>query len=155
MAEYYSSPSVPLLSHQQQGRQLYIKTTQHEVPCPEALGYTQGKTLGSGTYAAWSPFERKMASTVSSRNGMAGYCGSPSIPLLSHQKQGRQLYIKTTHHEVPCPEALGYTQGKTLGSGTYAKVKAAWSPFERKMVSTVDLYTNRVDLWISLVQLAR
>lgn len=65
------------------------------------------------------------------------------------------MYIKTTQHEVPCPEALGYTQGKTLGSGTYAKVKAAWSPFERKMVSTVDLYKNQVDLLRSLLQLAR
>ena len=41
---------------------------------------------------------------------------------------------------MPCPEALGYTQGKTLGSGTYAKVRAAWSPFEKKMVRNMILY---------------
>ena len=33
------------------------------------------------------------------------------------------------------PEELHYTLGKRLGSGTYAKVQAAWSPYERKMVS--------------------
>ena len=56
---------------------------------------------------------------------------------------------------MPCPEALGYTQGKTLGSGTYAKVKAAWSPFERKMVSTIDAVKDRVDLLDSSSKLAR
>jgi hypothetical protein len=66
------------------------------------------------------------------------------------------VYIQTSQHEVPCPEALGYTQGKTLGSGTYAKVKAAWSPFERRMVSIVDLHKNLLDLstctltWVGL-----
>ena len=63
---------------------------------------------------------------------------APTFPILPHQQElYRQLYIKTTENEVPCPETLGYTQGKTLGSGTYAKVKAAWSPFERKMVRIV------------------
>lgn len=70
-------------------------------------------------------------------NATLSYYSTPSIPLLSqpppHAFQ-RQLYIRCLEREVPCPEALGYTQGKTLGSGTYAKVKAAWSPFEKKMV---------------------
>ena len=70
----------------------------------------------------------------SSRNTIPGHYSSPSVSLLSYQQQQRQLYIRTVEKEVPCPEALGYTQGKTLGSGTYAKVKAAWSPFERRMV---------------------
>lgn len=47
----------------------------------------------------------------------------------------RQLYLKCSSQYIPCPEALGYTMGRTLGSGTYAKVKAAWSPFEGRMVS--------------------
>ena len=44
-------------------------------------------------------------------------------------------FIQCSSSEVPCPESLGYIQGKTLGSGTYAKVKAAWSPFENCLVS--------------------
>ena len=73
----------------------------------------------------------------SPRNTVTGHYSSPSVPLLANQQQQqqRQLYIRTVEKEVPCPEAIGYTQGKTLGSGTYAKVKAAWSPFERRMVS--------------------
>ena len=47
----------------------------------------------------------------------------------------RQIYIKCSSDLVPCAEAMGYTMGKTLGSGTYAKVKAAWSPYEGRMVS--------------------
>ncbi len=54
---------------------------------------------------------------------------------LYYQQNPRSIYLQCSASEVPCPEALGYTQGKTLGSGTYAKVKAAWSPYERKMVS--------------------
>lgn len=45
------------------------------------------------------------------------------------------LYSRFSSHHLPTPEGLGYTLGKTLGSGTYAKVKAAWSPQERQMVS--------------------
>lgn len=52
----------------------------------------------------------------------------------------RQIYIKCSSDLVPCPEAMGYTMGKTLGSGTYAKVKAAWSPYEGRMVSPTYLY---------------
>lgn len=51
-------------------------------------------------------------------------------------KVPKQIYIQCSSELVPCAEALGYTMGKTLGSGTYAKVKAAWSPFEGKMVSS-------------------
>ncbi len=42
------------------------------------------------------------------------------------------------------PDALGYTVGKTLGSGTYAKVKAAWSPHQRRMVSRFLLILQRL-----------
>ena len=51
----------------------------------------------------------------------------------------RQIYIKCSSDLVPCAEAMGYTMGKTLGSGTYAKVKAAWSPYEGRMVSPTYL----------------
>ena len=52
----------------------------------------------------------------------AGRSGSPLVP-----------YSFKSH--VSSPEQLLYSLGKTIGSGTYAKVKAAWSPYERKMVS--------------------
>ena len=73
------------------------------------------------------------SSSSRSNATLLSYYSSPSIPLLP-QPQQRQLFIRCSDLEVPCPEALGYTQGKTLGSGTYAKVKAAWSPFEKRMV---------------------
>ncbi|CAI8028295.1 Testis-specific serine/threonine-protein kinase 3, partial [Geodia barretti] len=38
-------------------------------------------------------------------------------------------------NSVTSPEQLHYSIGKTIGSGTYAKVKAAWSPYERKMIA--------------------
>lgn len=41
----------------------------------------------------------------------------------------------TSKENIRSPEELHYTLGKTIGSGTYAKVKAAWCPYERKMVS--------------------
>ncbi len=47
----------------------------------------------------------------------------------------KKKYLGCSSKSIPCPQVLGYTLGKTLGSGNYAKVKAAWSPFERKMVS--------------------
>ena len=54
----------------------------------------------------------------------------------------RELSSSSTSHtrfsfegEVTSPEQLHYSLGKTIGSGTYAKVKASWSPYERKMVS--------------------
>ncbi len=37
--------------------------------------------------------------------------------------------------DLPNVESLGYVLGKTLGSGTYAKVKSAWSMSDRKLVS--------------------
>jgi len=49
----------------------------------------------------------------------------------------KQLYFKSSSQYIPNPEALGYTMGKTLGTGTYAKVKAAWSPYEGRMVSII------------------
>lgn len=61
--------------------------------------------------------------------------GVGSSPYNEWWKFPRQIYIKCSSDLVPCAEAMGYTMGKTLGSGTYAKVKAAWSPFEGRMVS--------------------
>ena len=46
----------------------------------------------------------------------------------------RQLYLRCCSECMPCPQALGYTLGKSLESGTFAKVKAAWSPFQSTMV---------------------
>ena len=46
-------------------------------------------------------------------------------------------FIQCHSDEVPCPEALGYIPGRVLGSGTYAKVKAAWSPYENRVVSFI------------------
>ena len=45
------------------------------------------------------------------------------------------VYAQYNTTKVPSAEHLGYTLGRTLGSGTYAKVKAAWSPYLLKMVS--------------------
>ena len=53
----------------------------------------------------------------------------------SNNRNEFTVHARLHSSELPSPEGLGYTLGKTLGSGTYAKVKAAWSPFERKMVS--------------------
>ena len=39
--------------------------------------------------------------------------------------------------DLPNVESLGYVLGKTLGSGTYAKVKSAWSMSDRKLVSSL------------------
>ncbi len=40
----------------------------------------------------------------------------------------------TTTDLVPSADSLGYVVGVTIGSGSYAKVKAAWSPTLRKQV---------------------
>ena len=47
----------------------------------------------------------------------------------------RKLYLGCPSTSIPCPQVLGYTLGKTLGSG---KFKAAWSPCERRMVRSTD-----------------
>ena len=52
----------------------------------------------------------------------------------------RQLYLRCPSKYAPSSEALGYTTGKTLGSGTYAKVKAAWSPFVGRMVRNISSF---------------
>ena len=49
------------------------------------------------------------------------------------------VYAQYSTAKVPSAEHLGYTLGRTLGSGTYAKVKAAWSPYLLKMVSPAFL----------------
>ena len=58
----------------------------------------------------------------------------------------RQLYLRCPSRYAPSPESLGYTMGKTLGSGTYAKVKAAWSPFAGRMVRNISSF-NVVVIW--------
>lgn len=60
--------------------------------------------------------------------------GDGTSPFREWWQFPRQIFIRCPSEIVPCPEAMGYTMGKTLGSGTYAKVKAAWSPFEGRMV---------------------
>lgn len=50
----------------------------------------------------------------------------------------------TSKENIRSPEELHYTLGKTIGSGTYAKVKAAWCPYERKMVSPTYSTTTLV-----------
>ena len=47
----------------------------------------------------------------------------------------KSVYLSNSSDYYPCPEALGYTIGKTLGGGRFSQVKAAWSPFEGEMVS--------------------
>ncbi len=56
--------------------------------------------------------------------------------MASHTSKPRspKKYLRCSAKSVPCVQALGYTVGKTLGSGAFAKVKAAWSPFEHQMV---------------------
>ncbi len=47
----------------------------------------------------------------------------------------RQLYhLRCCSECITCPQVVGYTLGKSLESGTFAKVKAAWSPFQNTMV---------------------
>lgn len=50
------------------------------------------------------------------------------------------VYAQYNTAKVPNAEHLGYTLGRTLGSGTYAKVKAAWSPYLLQMVSPALLF---------------
>ncbi len=57
----------------------------------------------------------------------------------------RKLYLSCPSKSVPCPQILGYTLGKTLGSGKFAKVKAAWSPYEGRMVRSIAKNYNFVN----------
>ncbi len=56
----------------------------------------------------------------------------------------RKLYLSFLSKSVPCPQILGYTLGKRLGSGKFAKVKAAWSPYEGRMVRSIAKNYNFV-----------
>ena len=52
--------------------------------------------------------------------------------LCSHRSRESVVYSRHSSGEnIASPEDLHYTLGKTLGSGNYAKVKAAWSPYVR------------------------
>ncbi len=55
-----------------------------------------------------------------------------------------KLYLSCPSTSIPCPQVLGYTLGKTLGSGKFAKVKAAWSPYELRMVREVYIFASNV-----------
>ncbi len=55
----------------------------------------------------------------------------------------RQLYLGCCSECAPCPQALGYTPGKSLESGTFAKVKASWSPFQNTMVRQFVLLAKK------------
>ncbi len=43
-------------------------------------------------------------------------------------------YERMAAADLSTVESLGYVLGKTLGSGTYAKVKAAWSSSKHELV---------------------
>ncbi len=60
----------------------------------------------------------------------------------------RKLYLNCPSTSIPCPQVLGYTLGKTLGSGKFAKVKAAWSPYERRMVREAYIFVSDVILFL-------
>lgn len=46
------------------------------------------------------------------------------------------IYARVSSADCPAlDQQLGYILGKTLGSGTYAKVKAAWSKRHQNLVS--------------------
>lgn len=67
----------------------------------------------------------------------SAYC-----PPRERQSDKPRMEVQRCMGAIECectPEALGYTIGKTLGCGTYAKVKAAWSPHQRRMVSQSTL----------------
>ena len=46
-------------------------------------------------------------------------------------------YERMAAADLSTVESLGYVLGKTLGSGTYAKVKAAWSSAKNELVSMI------------------
>ncbi len=56
-----------------------------------------------------------------------------SLTSRPHRKHLNCSYLTT-----PYPQVLGYTLGRTLGSGKFGNVKAAWSPFERRMVKKLS-----------------
>ena len=80
-------------------------------------------------------------SPVSTRNPltMAACLTFSALYKKDYHSDPNKLFIQCSSSELPCPESLGYVQGKTLGSGTYAKVKAAWSPFENCLVSYSEI----------------
>lgn len=64
-------------------------------------------------------------------------CSEGSSRAISHRLTTHCVYAKVTA-VAECPnldQQLGYILGKTLGSGTYAKVKAAWSKRHQSLVS--------------------
>ena len=71
--------------------------------------------------------------SASSCEGDATSCSSKSGEVFESKPLVKPCtYRRIT--ELPSLTHLGYTLGKTLGSGTYAKVKAAWSTRHQTMV---------------------
>ena len=73
----------------------------------------------------------------------SGYSNAPAHQRASSADR-QSLVPYSFRNSVTSPEQLHYSLGKTIGSGTYAKVKAAWSPYERKMVSPSHFSCTRV-----------
>ena len=64
-------------------------------------------------------------------------CSEGSSRAISHRITTHCVYAKVAAAECPNLDLqLGYILGKTLGSGTYAKVKAAWSKRHQNLVSS-------------------
>ena len=55
----------------------------------------------------------------------------------SSAMEGAIPHVMVSSSIVSGPESLGCVLGRTLGSGTYAKVRAAWSQKQRIMVSAI------------------
>ncbi len=77
------------------------------------------------------------------------HCGhSVILQLLIFQVQIIFIYffifnfstMAQSHHTLTSIQLLqsyGYTMGSTIGEGSFAKVKAAWCPHNKKMVSNI------------------
>ena len=103
--------------------------------------------------ATWSHFSQSLSSgnqRIISQHYYSDSISTPTnlIDMSSSQSSlssHRSAHVATDTSSNPAvysfeknvrnPEQLQYTLGKTIGSGTYAKVKAAWSPYEKKLVS--------------------
>ena len=69
-------------------------------------------------------------------------CSEGSGRAISQRLTTHCVYAKVAAAECPnLDQQLGYILGKTLGSGTYAKVKAAWSKRHQNLVSNL-IYNN-------------
>ena len=60
----------------------------------------------------------------------------PSAGKNAGDKVGGARYVRLDSPDSIDLQSFGYHFGKTLGSGTYGKVKATWYSCERKIVSS-------------------